>query len=150
MASLRLQDTLLRVFDFPRENVRSVTNTSKTHARLLGGAPFPGLKSTICKPYYGKKENVMDLQDFCMNAHTDLTGWKAKIYDVMRRMDKLPPAEKAKTRDLVNDLNVVVDEILDALTQLQRECPAEWSSERKELQKKFKTLGERWDLVSSP
>ena len=87
----------------------------------------------------------MELQDFCMTAHTDLTGWKAKIYDVMRRMDKLPPGEKAKTRELVNDLHVVVDEISSTLTQLQRECPAEWSTEKKQLQKKFKALGDTWD-----
>ncbi len=87
----------------------------------------------------------MELQDFCMNAHIELTGWKAKIYDVMRRMDKLPPAEKAKTQELVNDFHVVVDEILGTLTQLQRECPAEWSDDRKQLQKKFKALSDKWE-----
>ena len=87
----------------------------------------------------------MELQDFCMTAHTDLTGWKAKIYDVTRRMEKLSPGEKAKTQALVNDLHVVVDEISGTLTQLQRECPAEWSGEKKQLQKKFKELAYKWD-----
>ena len=87
----------------------------------------------------------MELQDFCMTAHTDLTGWKAKIYDIMRRTDKLPPGEKAKTQELVNDLRVVVDGISDRLIQLQRECPADWSDEKKQLQKKFKELAYKWD-----
>ena len=65
---------------------------------------FRGPKSTTCKPYHGKKENVMELQDFCMTSHIELTGWKAKIYDVIRRTDKLPPGEKVKTQELVNDL----------------------------------------------
>jgi len=92
----------------------------------------------------------MELQDFCMTAHIELAGWKAKIYDVMRRMDKLPPGEKAKTQELVNDLHVVVDEIADRLTQLQRECPAEWSAERKQLQKKFRALGDKWFAFIKP
>lgn len=87
----------------------------------------------------------MELQDFCMSANSELTAWKAKIYDVMRRMDQLPAKEKIKASELVNDLHVVVDEIANTLAQLQRECPAEWSSERKQLQSKFKTLGEKWE-----
>ena len=72
---------------------------------LLGnGELSQGSKSTIYRPYHGRKENIMELQDFCMTSHIELTGWKAKIYDVIRRTDKLPPGEKVKTQELVNDL----------------------------------------------
>jgi 2-oxoglutarate dehydrogenase complex dehydrogenase (E1) component-like enzyme len=104
-----------------------------------------GPKSAICKPYPGRKENLMEFQDFCETSHIELASWKAKIYDVMRKMEKLPPAEKAKTQQLVNDLHVVVEEIANTLTQLQKECPAEWSNERKKLQQKFKALGDKWE-----
>ena len=87
----------------------------------------------------------MELQDFCMSAHSELTAWKAKIYDVMRRIDQLPSKEKAKGQELVNNLHVVVAEIGDTLTRLQRECPGEWSSERKLLQTKFTALGAKWE-----
>jgi len=87
----------------------------------------------------------MELQDFCMTSHIELTSWKAKIYDVMRKLDQLPAKEKAKAQELVKDLHVVVDEIAGTLSQLQRECPAEWSSERKQLQTKFKALSAKWE-----
>jgi hypothetical protein len=113
---------------------------------LLGnGELSQGSKSTIYRPYHGRKENIMELQDFCMTSHIELTSWKAKIYDVMRKMDQLPVKEKAKANELVNDLHLVVDEIANTLSQLQRECPAEWSTERKQLQKKFKALSDKWE-----
>lgn len=38
----------------------------------------------------------MDVRDYCDSLVTELTGWKAKMYDVMRRLDKVPSGDKEK------------------------------------------------------
>jgi len=46
----------------------------------------------------------MDLQNPPRSGQIALTRWKAKVYDVMRRMDKLASGKNGKTRELGNDL----------------------------------------------
>ena len=38
----------------------------------------------------------MDVKDYCGAMSTELTAWKAKMYDVTRRLDKLGTAEREK------------------------------------------------------
>lgn len=87
----------------------------------------------------------MDVMDYCKNVHVELTGWKAKIYDVMRKMDSLSSGDKEKALPAVNDLHIVVEELTDRLSQLERECPSEWSPMREEIQNKLQALGYKWE-----
>ena len=36
----------------------------------------------------------MDVKDFCKGMENEMTAWKAKLYDVMRKVDKLGTAER--------------------------------------------------------
>ena len=38
----------------------------------------------------------MDVQDYCKGLEMEMTAWKAKLYDVIRKVDKLGSAEKEK------------------------------------------------------
>ena len=87
----------------------------------------------------------MDLQDYCRNVHIEVTGWKAKIYDVMRKVDKLSSGDKTRILDQINDLHIIVEELGDRLTQLERECPSEWSPVKTEIQNKLQALGYKWE-----
>jgi phage host-nuclease inhibitor protein Gam len=75
----------------------------------------------------------MDVQDYCKAMNMELTAWKAKMYDVTRRMDKLGSAEKEKVLGNVEDMHMLVTEMEDRVNQLTRECPAEWSPIKKEI-----------------
>jgi hypothetical protein len=90
------------------------------------------------------KEELMELQDYCRNVHTELSGWKAKIYDIVRKLDKLSTGDKAKIVNQVNDLHIIVEELEERLSGLERECPTEWSPVRTEIQNKLQTLGHKW------
>ncbi|MBP1727232.1 MAG: hypothetical protein H6Q51_2530 [Deltaproteobacteria bacterium] len=98
----------------------------------------------------------MELQDYCRNVHIELSGWKAKMYDIVRRLDKLPTGDKAKVVDQVNDLHIIVEELEDRLYiiveeledrlfSLEKECPTEWSPVRTEIQNKLQALGYKWE-----
>ena len=63
----------------------------------------------------------------------ELTAWKAKMYDAMRRLDKLGTAEKEKILPNVEDLHMLMAQMEDRITQLEKECPTEWSPAKKEI-----------------
>jgi predicted nuclease with TOPRIM domain len=75
----------------------------------------------------------MDVMDYCKGMEMELTAWKAKLYDLMRKVEKLGSAEKEKILQNVEDLNIFVTEMGDRIEQLRNECPTEWSPQKKEI-----------------
>lgn len=83
----------------------------------------------------------MDLDTYCDNVSTELTGWKAKIYDIIRKLDKLPSVDKTKIIGQVNDLHMLVGELEDRIERLKNQCPTDWSPEKIELESKLTDIG---------
>jgi hypothetical protein len=79
----------------------------------------------------------MNIESYCNNLTIELTGWKAKIYDIIRRLDKLPSGAKGKILGHVNDLHVLVEEIEDRIERLRNQCPSDWSPDKIELETKL-------------
>jgi hypothetical protein len=75
----------------------------------------------------------MDVQDYCKSMETELTAWKAKLYDVMRKVDKLGSAEKEKVLPNVEDLHILLEELSDRVVKLKTECPSDWSPIKTEI-----------------
>jgi hypothetical protein len=76
----------------------------------------------------------MDVSAYCDTLEEQLSGWKAKLYDVIR---------------IVDNLYSIVDEIDSEVEQLRTACPADWSPNRQnidgkmaELQQTLKNLSE--------
>ena len=75
----------------------------------------------------------MDVQDFCKSMETEMTAWKAKLYDVMRKLDSLGSAEKEKVLPNIEDLHMYLKEMSDRVESLKTECPSDWSPVKKEI-----------------
>ena len=75
----------------------------------------------------------MDVLDYCKGLESELTGWKAKLYDVMRRVDRLSSGEKEKMLMNIQDMNITLTELEDKIESLRTECPSEWSPQKKEI-----------------
>ena len=75
----------------------------------------------------------MQVKDYCNGVEMELTAWKAKLYDMMRKIDKLPSGDKQKMLGNVEDLHMIVTELGDRIEQLKNECPTEWSPQKKEV-----------------
>jgi len=83
---------------------------------------------------------MKEVNYYCDGVVTELSVWKAKIYDVLRRIDKAPSGDKAKLGDQVNDLHILVEEIEGRLDKLRNECPADWKTDQIELDSRFDNL----------
>jgi hypothetical protein len=92
----------------------------------------------------------MDVHSYCDSLATHLTQWKARVYDVIRTVDKLSAAEKEAEFPSIRSLHATIEEIDGELEQLRTACPADWSPNRKivdtkmaELQSTLKRLSEK-------
>jgi len=75
----------------------------------------------------------MEVKDYCRAMETELAGWKAKIYDLSRKIENLPTADKEKVSPHVEDLHIIVEELTARIDQLEKECPSEWGPQRSEI-----------------
>lgn len=75
----------------------------------------------------------MDVTDYCKNMEMEMTTWKAKLYDVTRKVDKLGSAEKEKILANVEDLHMLLEEMSDRVEKLRTECPSDWSPIKNEI-----------------
>jgi predicted nuclease with TOPRIM domain len=65
---------------------------------------------------------------------TEMTAWKAKLYDVMRKVDTLGSAEKEKVLPNIEDLHMLLEEMTDRVEKLKTECPSDWSPMKKDIE----------------
>jgi hypothetical protein len=75
----------------------------------------------------------MDALDFCKGIEIELTAWKAKMYDVIRKIDRLQSGDKEKVLPNIQDMNMIITELEDKIQSLKTECPANWSPQKKEI-----------------
>jgi len=88
----------------------------------------------------------MDPKYYCDTVQSELTGLKARAYDIIRHLEKMPNKDKLtpqfkEVHALVDDLNVTID-------HLRSECPTDFSSQRSEIEKKKTALlakMNKWD-----
>lgn len=53
-------------------------------------------------------EVIMEVKDYCKNVDMELTVWKAKLYDVISKIEKLPTSDKQRMLEEVNGLHIVI------------------------------------------
>jgi hypothetical protein len=89
----------------------------------------------------------MDAKSYCDSVGIELTGWKAKLYDVIRKTQSLPADVKKQVDPTVAELNAIVDDLNKRIELMTRECPAEWSGQKNEIEGKISRLNDRWKDV---
>lgn len=89
----------------------------------------------------------MDVMDYCRDMEIELTTWKAKLFDTMNKIDKLPTGSKEKVFPQIEGLKIIVSELDDRVTKLKTECPSEWSPVKKEVDDKVDTLRGKYGEV---
>lgn len=96
----------------------------------------------------------MDVNAYCDTLERQLSGWKAKLYDVIRIVDQLSNENKEAVYPSIQGLHTIVDEIDAEVEQLRTACPADWSPNRQNLDAKMtelhKTLKELSEDIGGP
>jgi hypothetical protein len=87
----------------------------------------------------------MDVKDYCGAMSAELTAWKAKMYDVTRKLDKLGTAEREKILANVEDMHMLIVDMATRIDQLNRECPAEWSPDKKAIDNAHVDMRSKFD-----
>jgi hypothetical protein len=75
----------------------------------------------------------------------ELTAWKAKIYDLSRKVDNLSSGEKQKILGTVEDLHIIVAEFEERIDTLRTECPTEWSPQKTEIDEAHVNMRAKYD-----
>ena len=76
----------------------------------------------------------MDAKNYCRSIEVELYGWKAKMYDMVRKVDKLRRSDKEKILARVEELHQNIADMERLIEQLQTECPIEFGSEKKQIE----------------
>ncbi len=90
----------------------------------------------------------MDATAYCETLEEHLTGWKAKLYDVIRIVDRLPEKDKETVFSSIRGLHAIVDQIDTEVEQLRTACPADWSPNRQTLDNKMAELKQSLKRIS--
>jgi predicted nuclease with TOPRIM domain len=91
----------------------------------------------------------MHVRDYCDNVSAELTGWKVKMYDVMRKLEKVPSGDKEKLQPYLNDIHMILESLNDRIAQLRTECPVSWDPQKKEVDEVLGKIQTRWDEVNA-
>lgn len=76
----------------------------------------------------------MDVKDYCSGLEMEMTAWKAKLYDLTRKVDQLGTKEKEKALANMQDLHILLAEMSDRVQQLKTECPSDWGKEKQQIE----------------
>jgi len=90
-----------------------------------------------------------NVQTFCSSMRNEMTAWKAKTYDLIRRAEIASPAPDQKARASIDDMKSMIDGIEKTLGKLEVQCPVNWGSEKAEIEEAMCDIRERWIQASS-
>lgn len=71
----------------------------------------------------------MKAKNCCKTMEMELTGWKAIVYDITRKMEALPGGEKTKILTNIEDLHMLIAEMDDRIDQIRENCTPETGME---------------------
>ena len=86
----------------------------------------------------------MDVKDYCKGLEQELTIWKARLFDLHRKIDALPSAYKERMLANAEDIHMLVVEMSDRVDALRTECPSEWGTEKKEIDDVYTAVGGKY------
>ncbi|MBW1695417.1 MAG: hypothetical protein JRH18_07100 [Deltaproteobacteria bacterium] len=94
----------------------------------------------------------MDVLDYCKGMEMELTAWKAKLYDLTRKVDRLSSAEKQRMLSNVEDLHILLTELEDRIENLRNECPSdpsEWSPRKEAIDRTHVDMHSKYEEALS-
>ena len=74
----------------------------------------------------------------------ELTGWKAKLYDVMRKLEKVSSGDKEKVLSHLNGFNIIFEELDARSAKLSKECPVSWGPDKLEVDGALGQIRSNW------
>jgi hypothetical protein len=86
----------------------------------------------------------MDVKDYCSTMKSELTSWKAKVYEIIAKVNNMPAGDRDKASFHVNEFHALIDDISRRIEILNAECPADWEPEKAIIEDKLSQLKSKW------
>ena len=87
----------------------------------------------------------MDAIDYCRSLEMELNAWKAKMYDMVRKVNKLQTAEQDKITSSVKALHSQIEDMERIIDGIRTECPIDFSPQKKEADKTSEEMKTQYD-----
>ena len=91
----------------------------------------------------------MKVKDYCRSVEVELYGWKAKMYDMVRKVDKLRGSEKERIASQVEELHKHIEDMERIIDHLQTECPVEFGPQKKQIEESSEGMKKKYDDAMS-
>ena len=91
----------------------------------------------------------MDAKNYCRSVEVELYGWKAKMYDMVRKVEKLRSSDKEKVAAQVEQLHRHIEDMEHIIEQLQTECPLEFGSQKQQIEETTAGLKNKYEDAMS-
>jgi hypothetical protein len=82
----------------------------------------------------------MDAKYYCDVMQSELTGMKARIYNIIAAVDKMPDGKKSELGPELSEMHSLVADLSGKIDSLKNECPVDWDSEKSEINQKKAAL----------
>ncbi len=89
-----------------------------------------------------------DAKYYCETMYSELTGLKARIYEIYRALDGMPKETKDQLIPRTTELHVLMENLSEKIDRLKRECPVDWSAQKSAIEAAKQKLVEKinwWD-----
>jgi hypothetical protein len=91
----------------------------------------------------------MDANTFCEMMQSEITALKAKVYDIMQSVEKVKDKKKKTLAPQINALHALIEHLTEMNNRLSKECPLDWSEEKKAIEAKKAELLKEIDIWDS-
>jgi hypothetical protein len=87
----------------------------------------------------------MDVKDYCNNVQMELNTWKARLFDIICKIEALPASDREKMKEEIVDINMIVSQLDDRIENLRSNCPTSWEPQKDEIAAKVGTLSDKYE-----
>ena len=87
----------------------------------------------------------MEVKDYCRSAEVELIGWKAKMYDMVRKVDRLRGSDAQNIQINIEELHKNISDMEHIIDQLRTECPLEYGPQKKEIDSASSNLKSKYE-----
>jgi hypothetical protein len=91
----------------------------------------------------------MDMHFFCGMIQSEINSFKARVYDIMLAVEKAKDDKKETLAAQLSDLHSLIEHLTEMNRKLEKECPLDWSLEKKEIEAKKTELLHKIDIWDS-
>ena len=91
----------------------------------------------------------MEMKTFCSSMRNEMTSWKAKTYDLIRKTEEMSPSPDQRVKASIDEMKTMIKRIEKTLERLETQCPVNWDSEKTEIEQVMCDMRERWNAAAA-